>query len=106
MTMRLDTSVLDAMTADMPAKATKIVRETALSVQGLAVVNAPFLTGFLRGTIAAIDKGNITFWVEDATEYGIFQELGTRKMPAHPFMVPAVENERSRFDARFAELFR
>jgi HK97 gp10 family phage protein len=39
-------------------------------------------------------------------EYGIFQELGTSKMPAQPFLIPALEAWRNRFLDAFRELFR
>ena len=35
-----------------------------------------------------------TQYVADGVEYGIYQELGTRHMAAHPFMRPAVERIR------------
>lgn len=35
--------------------------------------------------------------VADGVEYGIYQELGTKRMGAHPFMRPAVEAVRQGF---------
>ena len=39
--------------------------------------------------------------VADGVEYGIYQEMGTVKMDAHPFMVPAVEAVRPGFTQAF-----
>jgi len=39
--------------------------------------------------------------VADAVEYGLYQEMGTVKMAAQPFMVPAVEQVRSGFTQAF-----
>ena len=41
--------------------------------------------------------------VADGVEYGLYQERGTVNMPAHPFMVPAVEAVRPGFAAAFKE---
>ena len=39
--------------------------------------------------------------VADGVEYGLYQELGTVKMAAQPFMVPAVERVRPGFEQAF-----
>jgi len=39
--------------------------------------------------------------VADGVEYGLYQELGTTKMDAQPFMVPAVEKVRPGFTEAF-----
>lgn len=39
--------------------------------------------------------------VADGVTYGIYQELGTSKMAAQPFMVPAVEAVRPGFNQAF-----
>jgi hypothetical protein len=35
--------------------------------------------------------------VADGVEYGLYQEMGTSRIPAHPFMRPAVEAVRAGF---------
>jgi hypothetical protein len=39
--------------------------------------------------------------IADGVSYGIYQELGTSKMPAHEFMKPAVEAVRPGFEKAF-----
>ena len=39
-------------------------------------------------------------------EYGIYQEYGTRFMPAHPYFTPAVEAVRPQFEAAVAAALR
>lgn len=41
--------------------------------------------------------------VADGVEYGIFQEIGTSRMDAHPFMTPAVEAVRPQFGPAFKQ---
>ena len=48
----------------------------------------------------------LTYRVQDGVEYGVFQELGTSKMTARPFLFPAVEEYRQRFFDAFKELFK
>jgi len=45
-------------------------------------------------------KGPV-YIVADGVEYGLYQEMGTSRNAAHPFMVPAVEAHREGFKAGF-----
>lgn len=106
-TVKLDTRVLDSMIAQHQQEAGVIVRGAAGSVQGQAAVKAPFDTGALSGSIKADEhKGPLNWWVHDAVDYGIYQELGTSKMGAQPFMVPAVETVRPQWNKYWREFFK
>lgn len=65
----------------------------ALVIEGAAKGNAPVRTGFLRNSISAkpIPLGAE---VGPHAEYAVYQEYGTVKMPAHPYMRPALESKR------------
>jgi HK97 gp10 family phage protein len=71
------------------------VAAAAEEVERLAKVYAPRDTGDLADSIAAskieskviADKYRVTYG--KAMYYGRFQELGTSRMPAHPFLRPA-----------------
>ena len=54
----------------------------------------------LRELIANTGK-EVQFIVADGVHYGIYQEFGTSKMAAHPFMSPAIEAIRPSFIAAF-----
>lgn len=102
----LDTSKLDQITADLKPKASNIVRRTAFAVQQKAQELAPVETGALKNSIMAEEKDSpLAWWVHDGVEYGIYQELGTSRFAAQPFMVPAVEAARAEFEEGFKELF-
>lgn len=50
-------------------------------------------TGRLRGSISSEirrEGGELVAYVGSNVEYAIFQEKGTRYMPAHPFLQPAL----------------
>ena len=103
--IHLDTRELDRITKELRPRAQKILRETAGEVSGKAKTFAPRDTGALINSIDFRQVDEFAWWVEDGVEYGIYQELGTYKMRAHPFMVPAVEWVRPHFDERWKELF-
>jgi hypothetical protein len=42
-------------------------------------------------------KGKHVRIIADGVKYGIFREFGTRRMAAHPFMIPALEAVRTAF---------
>ena len=91
----LDTTVLDALVRNLDRDIAGVVASIAFKVEGAAKDNIIMKdiidTGNLLGETRAIMIEPDLWWVVDGTEYGIYQELGTYKMPARPFMTPAVE---------------
>ncbi|ATO43325.1 phage protein [Loigolactobacillus coryniformis subsp. torquens DSM 20004 = KCTC 3535] len=67
--------------------------ETAQRVERAAKLNAPVDTGYLRQNIVAKKTGNLTARVDSFAFYSFYQEYGTRKMAAHPYFRPAINNE-------------
>lgn len=89
--VRIDTAIIDALSAAAPAKAKAAVMKGAFMIEGDAKQMAPVDTGALRNSIESEEGQGISAVVHDGVEYGIWQELGTRKMAAQPFMIPAME---------------
>jgi len=58
-------------------------------------------TAKLDQIIAALPKEKIVRFVADGVEYGLYQEMGTSRMSARPFMSPAVEAVRGGFNQAF-----
>ena len=106
--VKIDTRVLDKITAEIQPKASKVVNRYGLAITGEAAKNAPLDTGALRSSITSesMMTSDLSFTVQDGVSYGIFQELGTSKMAAQPFLLPAVEAWRQKFLDAFAELFK
>ena len=104
----LDTKILDRITSEMRPKASQTVETYGIAIAGAGAQNAPVDTGALRNTITSEShmEGDLTYIVQDGVEYGIFQELGTSRMAAQPFLVPAIEAWAQRFQNAFAELFK
>lgn len=104
----LDTAVLDRITEELKPGAARIVEKYGMAITGEAASNAPVDTGALKNSITSESHmtGEMTFTVKDGVSYGVFQELGTHKMAAHPFLVPAVESWSDRFISAFKELFK
>jgi HK97 gp10 family phage protein len=104
----LDTSVLDHITAQMEPEARKVVNKYGLIIASQAAQNAPVDTAALRNSLLS-ESGmtdDLTYTVRDGVTYGIFQELGTSKMAAQPFLVPALETWRDKFLKAFEGLFK
>ena len=89
--IKLDTAALDKFAAGLGMNIDQALSATAFQVEGVAKTLAPVDTSALRNSINTEKKGESEYWVQDGVEYGVFQELGTSKMAAHPFMVPAME---------------
>ena len=103
----LDTTILDKLTAELRPRASKIVESHGLAIMSEAAQNAPVDTGALRSSLTSESgmDGDLLYIVRDGVEYGVFLELGTSKMAARPFVLPAVESWRDRFQAAFSGLF-
>lgn len=91
LTYKLDTTGLNNLIANLDGDADRAINAIAFQVEGRAKSFAPVDTGALKNSIQVSKQGNALYWVTDAVEYGIWQEIGTSRMPARPFMVPAVE---------------
>jgi len=74
--------------AVVAAALAKVAHDVELGAKGLAPVD----TGHLRASIAA-GGGGMTWRVTAAAAYAIYVELGTRKMSAQPYLVPALRTE-------------
>lgn len=85
----------------------RVVQETARSVEGWAKVFAPIDTGFLRNSITAERSGDpLTWFVNVGAEYGIHQEFGTVYQTGTPFMRPAVAKMSDAFVNNVAAVLR
>lgn len=97
-------AVQDMINERADGLAGKIARGVALAgkiVEGEARALAPVSTektrpggphGELRDSITSVAEGN-TAIVGTNVEHGIYQELGTYKMKAQPYLVPALKNK-------------
>jgi len=130
---KLDMSGLERIERELLPKAEALVNKTAFDVQGRAQNNAPVDTSALRNSIYTVTRQSDGFQVAasaaqaqnpkaeivpipspieelaahvgPSVEYGIYQELGTVRMGAHPFLVPAVESLRLTWKAAWKALF-
>lgn len=70
--------------------------ELTQEAQRLAPVDTSNLKNSIRMTLSG---GGLIATIEEHTEYGIYQELGTRFMEAQPYMTPATMKQRMKFIA-------
>ena len=95
--------------AAFPEVLSEIVVETAGDVVDKAAGRVPVLTGKLRDSARTrlyrrASDGNVISaridWMaknEEGAPYGFFVEVGTVDTPAHPFVVPTIQEERGEF---------
>lgn len=67
------------------------VKKAGLAIQAAAQGNAPVKTGTLRRSITTQLPSDLSAVVGPSVNYGIYVEMGTRRMGARPFMRPAAE---------------
>ena len=87
--VKLDTSQLDKIATGLGGNTNKVLGIVATDVLQGAIGAAPVDTGALRSSLQTENPAQGSWNVHDGVEYGIYQELGTYKMAAHPFMVPS-----------------
>ena len=79
------------LTVAAHALAEKAVAKAAHDIEGRAKAHAPVDTGLLRSSISARREDALAWVVESPVAYSVYQEYGTSRMAAHPYMTPAVE---------------
>ena len=110
-------NLLPEFAAQLEETVSKVVRKTAFDIQALAQANAPVDTGFLKNSIYTVMEGHSGYSnieppekegqellpevepphekaaaiVAVGANYGIYQEFGSSRMPAHPYLTPAAE---------------
>lgn len=89
--------------AAMPARAGAVVQKTAMDIEATAKGLAPVDTGALMNSIQAQPTGQLSAIVNTGVDYAIYQEYGTYKMAAQPFMVPATVQNAGPFRAAMAQ---
>lgn len=102
---KLDLTRLNELRAELRPRADRIAGAAAFSIEGQAKIHAPVDTGFLRSSILAQHAGELAYRVSVYAEYGAYVELGTSRAAAQPYLAPAVEAERAKFEKAWAELF-
>lgn len=114
---------LPELSAALAKAAEQIVRKAALDIERGAKERAPVATGYLRNSIYAVThtssdygqgggeppkgasllpevekpKDGHTAYVAVGANYGAFVELGTSKMAAQPYLIPAADAVRPAF---------
>jgi hypothetical protein len=100
----VDTSKLDKIIGQIKPRAEAILDKVAYDVESDAKIFAPVLTGTLRASIHVIKPRALVRFVLDGVEYGIYQEFGTSRFGARPFIIPAIEKNRIPFEKAWNEL--
>ena len=72
-------------------RAKNVLWKAMNKIEELAKVYVPVDTGRLKNSLHLdpTNPGQVEYICTDATEYGVFQEYGTMKMDAQPFLRPA-----------------
>ena len=99
MAFTVDTSQLNRLAADLgrasyraTQQAQKAVTKTAADMERAAKQAAPVDTGALRASIGSTIAGDrLSAEIGPTVAYAPYQEWGTSRMAAHPFMGPAVD---------------
>lgn len=77
---------------DLEAALSKRIRETAFNVEGDAKELCPIRFGHLQGSITTqISSDGLVAEIGTGVDYAEFVELGTRRMRARPYLLPAFE---------------
>jgi len=87
----LDMRQLEKFAANLDKNVGDGLRELSVYVKAVAADRAPWQYGGLSNSIDEEEVHTLLRIVFDQVEYGIWQELGTSRMAAQPFMVPAIE---------------
>lgn len=103
-TIKLDMKRLEGLPEEVRRNGATILDKAAFDIEAGAKQRAPKDTGALVNSIDVSAPAELTRVVSDGVEYGAFQEYGTTRHSATPFMTPAVEAVRRGLEAAWKEL--
>lgn len=89
--VKTDTRGIEKIIANCDNLTPQIVAAFGQELSGRAKTFAPVDTSFLMNTIDSTMISDTTARIQSQADYDIYQELGTYKMAAHPFLAPALE---------------
>lgn len=89
---------LPIVSAQVKSNVGALLQKAALDIEAHAKARAPVDTGFLRSSIKMEPVEPLHYRVVAYANYAIYQEFGTTRMPAQPFMRPALELVRAELD--------
>lgn len=83
----------------------RVVRHNGAEMQESAQRNAPVDTGTLKRSIElSMRDAGLTAEVEPTAEYAPYVELGTRYMKAQPYLMPAFNEQKRKFEKDMKKL--
>lgn len=91
---------LPSIRRSLRPKVAKEVETAGLNIENGAKQRVRVKTGTLRRSIHTTKTGEMSLEVGPSVEYGLYQEFGTRRMAAHPYLIPAAEAESPHFITR------
>ena len=89
--VKTDTGGLEQIITNCENLTPQIIEAKGGECAAYAKAVAPVDTGALSNSIYSTMVGELTARIQATVEYDIYQELGTYKMAAHPFLAPAAE---------------
>lgn len=95
---------LGQIQAGMESKIDRAVQGAGIDCNKYAKQACPVDTGRLRSSIQYENKGLYKCICETTVYYAIFQEFGTYKMAAQPFMTPAYEQAKEELMAKLKSI--
>lgn len=83
----------------------RVVRHNGAEMQEKAQRNAPVDTGHLKRSIGIeVTDSGMSVEVEPTAEYAPYVELGTRFMEAQPYLKPAFDDQKEKFEKDMKKL--
>lgn len=77
------------LTEEMKANGDMVCAKIARSIADSAAMSAPYEWGVLSASIEAVKVGAGMYRVNVGADYGIYQEYGTDRMNAQPYLLPS-----------------
>ena len=113
MSLKMDvktTVKLDPRWREVEDKVEAVLKIAAFAVERKGKEKSPVDTGANRDSIFVAEVDDIggapAYRIGPTTEYGPFLEFGTSKMPARPYMIPALEAESPRLREAIAQIMK
>lgn len=97
-------SQIDSIVKMIRSNSDQACYDFARGTAAAARVNAHVITGYMKGSIRNERVGKGQHKVVVGASYAAYEEYGTRYRPPHPFLRPAVEANKARFQNQMRQI--
>ena len=104
--IRIDRRILDRLRRGLPSEFEDVLDVAAHNIESKAKDRVPVDTGATKNSIIVTKPRRLQRRIGPSTQYAPYLELGTHRMPARPFLIPALMSEKPKLESAAVQMIK